>query len=412
MTDILHNIFMDLDFKKLLWTEKSNVGIFCDDFPPVMDGVAICAQNYAYWLQKMVGSVTVVTPRVENADYGSLPYKVMDYFSVPIPMRKPYVVGIPEVDPTVLANIVKTEFRIIHSHSPFTAGLTAQRVAAIEGIPFIATFHSKYRDDFQRIFPKLAVDAIIKLIVSYYESADMVWVPQESVKDVIREYGYKGPVEAMDNGSDLVGDYKREYFLSKREELGLREDDFVLLFVGQHIWEKNPRLVIEGLSRIPEIPFKMFFVGGGYAQNEMKALVKERGLEDKVTFTGVIKDREKITSYYAAADLFLFPSYYDNAPLVVREAAALHTPSVMVKGATASTIINDGRNGYLTENDPDSFADLIRYLSAHRDEVLSAGEDASRSIVRSWENVVEEVLLRYNAILKSKGKEPIERIDL
>ena len=43
---------------------ESNIGLFNDCFPPVMDGVAVCVQNYAYWMQKKVGGVSVITPNV------------------------------------------------------------------------------------------------------------------------------------------------------------------------------------------------------------------------------------------------------------------------------------------------------------------------------------------------------------
>ena len=65
--------------------EQANVGLFCDVFPPVMDGVSVCMQNYAYWMQKKVGGVCVITPNVPEADYSKLDYKVFDYFSVPVP---------------------------------------------------------------------------------------------------------------------------------------------------------------------------------------------------------------------------------------------------------------------------------------------------------------------------------------
>lgn len=141
--------------------------------------------------------------------------------------------------------------------------------------------------------------------------------------------------------SDLVADYPDSYFADARKALGIAPEEFVMLFVGQHIWEKNPRLVIEALAQIPDVPFRMYFVGNGYAAHAMKDLVSEKGLDGKVTFVGTVTDREAITRYYAASDLFLFPSLYDNAPLVVREAAALHTPAVMASGATASTILID-----------------------------------------------------------------------
>lgn len=375
-----------------------------------MDGVSVCMQNYAYWMQKKVGGTFVVTPNVPGADYASLPYKVLDYFSVPVPFRHPYVTGIAEIDPSFLARVSKIEFKIVHAHCPFTSGLAAMRIARNRRIPLVATFHSKYRDDFARVLPEAAVKAVVKLIVEFYERADLVWVPQESVIDVIREYGYKGEVEVMDNGSDLVADYPEKFFVDARNRLGIAPGEFVLLFVGQHIWEKNPRLIIEALAKIPDVQFRMFFAGNGYAASAMKELVSERGLDSKVTFLGTITDRARLTDYYAASDLFLFPSLYDNAPLVVREAAALHSPSVMARGATASTIIDDGRNGFLVDNDPDCLARLLRELIADPDRVRRVGLQASKTLVRSWEDCVGEVLDRYNVLLKSWGLPLIEKM--
>ena len=389
--------------------DKANVGLFCEVFPPVMDGVSVCMENYAYWLQKKVGGVAVVTPHVPKADYSVHEYKVFDYMSIPVPKRRPYMTGIAAFDPTYLAKIATTRFKIVHAHTPFSAGSAALSISRAQKIPLVATFHSKYRDDFSKILPKLVVDMMIDSVVDFFERADLVWVPQESVIDVIREYGYKGHVEVMDNGSDLVADYPEKYFVEARQRLGIAPEEFVLLFVGQHVWQKNPQLTIEALSRLEDVPFKMFFVGNGYAAEEMKAMVSEKGLDGKVTFVGTITDRAKIVDYYAASDLFVFPSLYDNAPLVVREAAALHTPSVMAIGSTAATILQDGENGFLVENDPDKLAQLLRELIHDPERVHRVGVQASKTIVRSWEDCVEEVIDRYNALLRSRGLPLIER---
>lgn len=390
--------------------EKVNVGLFCDCFPPVMDGVSVCMENYAKWMQRKVGGTYVITPNVPGADYESLDYKVLDYFSVPVPRRHPYVTGIASIDPGFLAKVAALRFKIVHAHCPFTSGAAALHISRLEKIPLVATFHSKYRDDFARVLPKAAVDVVIKYIIDFYEKADLVWVPQASVVDVIRDYGYKGEVEVMDNGSDLVADYPDSFFSDARTKLGIGKDEFVLLFVGQHIWEKNPKLILESLSRLKDLPYRMYFVGTGYAADAMKNMAQELGLGDKVTFVGCIHDRELLKEYYAAADLFLFPSLYDNAPLVLREAAALHTPAVMAKGSTASAILTDGVNGFLVDNDPEQMAALLRSLSDDRERIRRVGLQASRSIVRSWEDCVEEVLGRYNDLLASKGLPLIEKI--
>ena len=380
-----------------------NIGLFNESFPPVMDGVAVCVQNYAYWMQKKVGGVSVITPNVPGADYSQYDYEVLDYLSVPVPFRQPYVTGVTEVDPAFLTKIARRRFKIVHAHSPFAAGMAAAKVAKRLNIPMVATFHSKYRDDFsQTLSSKVVVDQIIKLIVSFYERADEVWVPQASVKDVIKDYGFKGNVEVVPNGSDLVADYPEAYFTEARKQLGVKPEDFVCLFVGQHVWQKNVRLIIEALERVKDTPFKMFFVGNGYAADEMKRLVREKGLTDKVTFVGTVTERERVKRYYAAADLFLFPSLYDTDGLVVKEAAALQTPSVMVTTATAASVINDNENGFLIPNDLDAFANRLRELIHDPERVHRVGIQASHTLVRSWEDVVGEVLDRYNRLIARK----------
>jgi glycosyltransferase involved in cell wall biosynthesis len=134
----------------------------------------------------------------------------------------------------------------------------------------------------------------------------------------------------------------------------------------------------------------------------MKEMVTEKGLDSQVTFVGTVTERETIKQYYAAADLFLFPSLYDTDGLVVKEAAALQTPSVLVETATAASIITDNENGFLIPNDLDAFANRLRELIHDPKRVHRVGVQASRSIVRSWEDVVGEVLERYNNLITRK----------
>ena len=267
----------------MAWTKDSNILLASEAFPPVMDGVAVCAQNYAYWMQKKVGGVSVITPNVYGTDYKENDYEVLDYLSIPVPFRHPYVTGVAQIDPVFMTKLSKRKFKIVHAHSPFTSGRVAAQVAKSQGIPLVATFHSKFRDDYAKIIPsEFVVDQMLKVTMEFFDRADEVWVPQESVVEVIREYGYKGPVEVVENGSDLVADYPDSYFADARKALGIAPEEFVCLFVGQHIWQKNVRFVIEGLEKVKDLNFKMFFVGTGYAAEEMKQLVKEKGLEDTI----------------------------------------------------------------------------------------------------------------------------------
>ena len=377
-----------------------NIGLFNDSFPPVMDGVAICVENYAHWMQESVGGVSVITPENLEADYSDKKYEVISYMSVSVPFRPPYVTGISDLDPAFKAKLMRRQFRIVHAHCPFTSGWAAQHVSKKQRIPMVATFHSKYKDDFARVIQsKVILDAVIKGIVNFYESADEVWVPQESVKGVLYSYGFKGKIEVMQNGCDLVGNYSPEFFSDARRSLGVAPDELVLLYVGQHIWEKNLRLTLEALGRIKDLPFKMFFIGTGYAEEEMHEIVKREGIQNKVVFVGRLTDRQRMKHYYAAADLFLFPSLYDTDGLVVREAAALHTPSIMLSSASASGMLHDGETGFLIGNTAEDFEAALRSLNADRGRLKAVGECASTSIVRSWKDIAEEAIDRYNSLI-------------
>jgi len=186
-----------------------------------------------------------------------------------------------------------------------------------------------------------------------------------------------------------------------REELGLLPDETMLLFVGQHIWEKNIGFILDALALIKDKPFHLFMVGTGYAVREIRHKISELGLSHKVTLLGNIHDRERLKRIYAAADLFLFPSLYDTFGLVVREAAAMHTPSLLLEDATAAASIKDNIDGFLLADDKQAYAREIVYLMEHPEVVKRVGNKASKTISRSWENVIEEVILRYRDIQES-----------
>jgi glycosyltransferase involved in cell wall biosynthesis len=381
------------------------IGIFNDSFPPIMDGVSLTAQNYADWLYQKKQPVCVITPKSPNYSDNE-PYPIYRYTSVPIIGRKPYRIGLPDIDFSFKTEIENISFGIVHAHCPFSSGKLALSIAKKQKIPFVATFHSKYRDDFEHsVFNKYIARQLTKEVIRFFEKADEVWIPQASVEETIREYGFKGKVEIVDNGNDFATNKPIEPIKkAARKDLNISETEMVFLFVGQHIWEKNTRLIVESLAQIKDLPFKMFFIGVGYAASDLKQLVEDLGLSDKVEFVGMITDREKLKEYYATADLFLFPSIYDNAPLVIREAGAMHTPSILVEGSSSAENIIDNFNGFLIKNSIESFVAKLRELMISPERIHKAGLNASQSIARSWESVVEEVLDRYKKLMLRKWR--------
>lgn len=388
--------------------KMSFYGIFNDSFPPVMDGVTLTVQNYAHWMQMKGLNPCVVTPW--NPTKVEVPYKVLRYFSIPLIGRRPYRYGYPKVDPFIWRNIANTPFKIVHSHCPFSSGRLALYAARKHKVPMIATFHSKYRTDLERSFAgmKWMVKLIMNNILKFYEACDEVWIPQAYVEETVREYGYKGKLTVVENGNDFASIISGDVAVHKtlaREKIGIKDDQLSLLFVGQHIWEKGIGVIFDALEKLNgKVPFVMNFVGNGYALADLQDMVKKSGLGDKVKVNGVIHNREIISNYYAAADLFLFPSFYDNAPLVVREAAAMGTPSILLEGSTAAEVIDNNVNGYLAKRSAESYAELIEKIYADRCKLSNVGINARNTLARSWENVMEEVLDRYRVILKNYGQ--------
>lgn len=388
--------------------EKGLYGLFNDSFPPILDGVTLTVENYGHWLQKSGRTPCVVTPW--NPVSNKYDYDVMRFFSLPIMSRKPYRYGYPKLDPFIWKRLRNTDFKLVHAHCPFSSGRLAVYVKKKQGVPLIGTFHSKYRSDLEHSFKHMpwCVPIIMKRILNFFNACDEVWIPQAYVEDTVREYGYKGPLTVVENGNDFAsiidGDLW-EYKKGARKRLGLPEDEICLLFVGQHIWEKGIKTIIDALGLLKgRVKFRMNFIGNGYAKGELEKMVLERGLSDMVKINGVITERDILSDYYAASDLFLFPSFYDNAPLVVREAAAMGTPAVLLAGSTASEVVNDGKNGFLVDNSPKAFADLIESLSSDRERMKAVAMGACSTLVRSWEDVVGEVIDRYDILTRQHRK--------
>lgn len=376
-------------------------GLFNDSFPPVLDGVTLAVQNYARYLSASGRKVAVVTPwNPSSCDHDG--FDLYRYFSLPIYNRHPYRYGYPLLDPFIWRKLRRIPFRIVHSHCPFSSGRLAAYAARRHNVPLVTTFHSKYRTDLERSLPGFMVDIQMKKILRFYNSATEVWIPQAKVEETLREYGYKGPLTVVENGNDLADGIIdiEAWKQAARRRLGKRPGQLHLLFVGQHIKEKGLEIIIRALAMLRDVEFTMDFIGTGYAAGEMKSLVKSLGLDDRVMFNGVISDREQLRDRYAAADLFLFPSFYDNAPLVVREAAAMLTPSVLLTGSTSAENVIDGHNGFLTDPTPEAYARVITGLASDRQKILRAGRNARSTLSRSWRDVVDEVIMRYNEIIE------------
>ena len=92
--------------------------------------------------------------------------------------------------------------------------------------------------------------------------------------------------------------------------------------------------------------------------------------------------------------------------MTVHEAAALGTPSVMVRGATTASIVTDGENGFLCENAPEDLARVITKAVTDTEALKKAGEGAKKTISIPWEQTMEKAVRRYENLIElgKRGK--------
>ncbi len=395
------------------------IGQFNDSFQPITDGVASVTRNYAQGLGQLMGEngrSYVLTPSFPDFVDDESDYEVIRYRSMPLTLRDPYRIGLPKLDRGLKATTDAIAFDIVHTHCPFSAGRLALKVGREKNIPVVASFHTKYLEDLIPYFKSEKISRMyLKNLMKTYQQADAVWTVNESTIETLRDYGYEGPVHVVENGTDLVAAKpgKRRSNAAKRviSELQLDDDVPVLFFIGQHIWQKNLRLLCESLvylkTKLKPIrkgapAFRMFFIGGGDAAEELQDLIKTSGLEKEVTFLGIIRDREFVRGLYERADLVLFPSLYDTSALVLRETAAALCPLLLIDGSSIAEGIRDGDNGFLAPNDACAYADaIIRALADPklRDAVALR---AQQTMYRSWTTVVGEVYEEYEKIIARK----------
>lgn len=348
----------------------------------------------------------IIAPK--GSDYEDhVPYKVYRFKSVLLPGMNPYRVGLPLIDVKFKKKIKKVEFDLVHAHCPFISGQLALNISRKLDVPLVTTFHTKYRDDFKKVINNdLIVNFLVNFTLDFYNSADLVLVPNKATGLTLEEYGFKGTYEIMPNGSDMIVPEKLKLINYRKKGLQMINagtNEFIMLFVGQHRWEKNIRLIIDSLRQLKQKgkSFKMVFVGEGYAAEDMKKLVRKFDLQDNVVFLGVMTNRNELQRVYAASDLFVFPSVYDNSPLVIQEAAAFGVPSVVVLNSSSAESILDGVNGFLIENDSTDLAKKIGDLMHDQHAIKIAGEGARKSIYHPWESIIDDVYYRYTELINT-----------
>lgn len=178
-----------------------------------------------------------------------------------------------------------------------------------------------------------------------------------------------------------------------RRALGLPPDGTVLLTVGRIQPLKGIDVAVRALSTLSAdgdgargAPFRLVVVGGPSGphgdeeQVRLLRLAGELGVEGQVVLVPP-QPHELLSTYYRAADVCLVPSRSESFGLVALEAAACGTPVVASAVGGLTTLVDEGRTGFLVEpSDPVAFARRVQRIAA---EPLLAERQSTAAVLRA-----------------------------
>ena len=381
--------------------KKLKIGMFMDSWYPDINGVILVMENL---MKNMLeyAEVTLVVPKNGGEENDkNYPFKIIRVDSVPLVIAD-YRLGLVDVEYFKLKKIFKNiDFDIIHIHSPFALGRLGLRIAKEKHIPVVSTMHCRWEFEFKKYLKSdLAANLCVKHLIKTYNKCDSSIALNKALIKVYKDYGYKGNIDIIYNGTDLELVKDKNKTLNRINNLfKLNKDDIVLLFVGRIISIKNIFLILDSLKILKEknFKYKMIYVGDGPDYDNLIKKVKEYNLDNEVIIAGRIMDRDMLKAIYYRANLFLFPSLFDSSSLVQIEAASQETPTLFIEGSVTSDTVEKDITGFMCKEDKYEYADKIIEIFNNKKLYEKVSKNARKELAKSWKDISLET---YNYYLK------------
>ncbi|MDZ8274822.1 glycosyltransferase family 4 protein [Microbacterium aquimaris] len=201
------------------------------------------------------------------------------------------------------------------------------------------------------------------------------------------------PVSVIPNGVDLdkFGNVDASERHRIRESIGIRDESYVLLFIGHEYERKGLFIALEAMPALSR-DCVLLVVGGSpemveHARGRATAL----GVVARTVFVGPVDNPE---AYYAASDILLLPTAYETGPLVLLEALAAGLPAVITRTGIAPAVVTPGVNGQLVDRDSASVADGVKatlgLLTSDRHRTIATVKDSARGY--GWDAIAQQYL--------------------
>jgi 1,2-diacylglycerol 3-alpha-glucosyltransferase len=242
-----------------------------------------------------------------------------------------------------------------------------------------------------------AVEAVLWWTVrAVFGRLDLATAPSETAARLLRERIPDLDVRAISCGVD-VGRFRprtAEERRALRARLDLPENGVVVLYVGRLDRDKNLELLLEALTRAPDVD-RLMVAGKGLHMQALIQRARRLGLAERVRFTGYVPD-DVLPELYAASDLFVMPSSVELLSIATLEAMATGLPVAAARAGALPELVTTGTHGALF--DPRDAADAgaaLQGLATARERWGKLGRAAR---IRAEEHRLERTRERFEAL--------------
>ena len=306
----------------------------------------------------------------------------------------------------LIQEIIDWKPDIVHSQCEFFSFQFAARISRITGAPIVHTYHTLYEQYLTSyVIPSKRLGDYLAKVLSRQrlKRVSTLVAPTRKVENTLQGYGMQAPINVVPSGISLEQHHQRlsqEERLQRRRELGIRDDDQVLINLGRLGGEKNlgELITLFAEARQTEPDLKFLIVGDGPARPALEQQAKELGVAQDVIFTGMVEPCQ-VQNYYQLGDVFVSASTSETQGLTYIEAAANGLPLLCRQDDCLDDVLEEGRNGYEYTN-AEEFLHAIdavihdekwRTDAARRSEEIAAAYD-KKAFGEAMETIYESVL--------------------
>ncbi len=165
-----------------------------------------------------------------------------------------------------------------------------------------------------------------------------------------------------------------------------RDGPFRILMVGRLVPEKAPLILIQAVDQLVRsgVRVDLRFVGSGMLEDRLMMEVRDRGLDQYVTWLGSL-GQHQIPAWYQWADVFCLPSFQEGLPVVLMEAMATELPVVTTRIAAIGELVEDGISGeVVSAGRSDLIAEALARLAGDPQRRLEQGRRGREMVLREF----------------------------